>query len=350
MELRKNQIDTLLGPGMNIHRNPLNGRNFEYFSEDPCVACTMAAAQLKGMGKYGVTGTIKHFAGNNQEFKRHDANGVVSERALREIYLKGFEIAVKEGHAYSIMSTYGPINGIWTAGSYDLLTTILRKDWGYQGVVMTDWWAKMNEEGEEGSQSNTIPMVRAQNDVYMVVSDSASNSANDNTMEGLADGRLTRGQLVRNAKNICHFLMRSPVMNRFCDREFDVCEEINNPAKDAMAGNLIASQKVEKEAKLDLTKLSTQKGVRAGYLLDVSKAGSYQMIFKMHSGENPFAQLPVSIFVNGVLQQTTTFNGTDNKIIERAVTISFPESGENQLTLFFGESGVRMDEILLVQE
>ena len=81
------------------------------------------------------------------------------------------------------MSTYGPINGIWTAGNYDLLTTILRKDWGYQGVVMTDWWAKMNEEGEEGSQSNTIPMVRAQNDVYMVVSDSASNSANDNTME-----------------------------------------------------------------------------------------------------------------------------------------------------------------------
>ena len=90
--------------------------------------------------------------------------------------------------------------------------------------------------------------------------------------------------------------------------------------------------------------------MRAGYLLDVSKAGSYQMIFKMHSGENQFAQLPVSIFVNGVLQQTTTFNGTDNKIIERAVTISFPESGENQLTLFFGESGVRMDEILLVQE
>ena len=77
------------------------------------------------------------------------------------------------------MSTYGPINGIWTAGNYDLLTTILRKDWGYQGVVMTDWWAKMNEEGEEGSQSNTIPMVRAQNDVYMVVSDSASNSEND---------------------------------------------------------------------------------------------------------------------------------------------------------------------------
>ena len=103
------------------------------------------------MGKYGVTGTIKHFACNNQEFKRHDANSIVSERALREIYLRGFEIAVKQGGAYSIMSTYGPVNGLWTAGNYDLLTTILRKEWGYQGIVMTDWWAKINEEGEPGS-------------------------------------------------------------------------------------------------------------------------------------------------------------------------------------------------------
>ena len=146
----ENKIDSLLGPGINIHRNPLNGRNFEYFSEDPYLTGTMAAAQLKGMGKYGVTGTIKHFACNNQEFKRHDANAIVSERALREIYLKGFEIAVKQGGAYSIMSTYGPVNGLWTAGSYDLLTTILRKEWGYQGIVMTDWWAKINEEGESG--------------------------------------------------------------------------------------------------------------------------------------------------------------------------------------------------------
>ena len=93
-ECHKYGVHIVLGPGGNIKRNPTAGRNFEYFSEDPCVAGTMAAAQLKGMGKYGVPGTIKHFAGNNQEFKRHDANGVVSERALREIYLKGFEIAV----------------------------------------------------------------------------------------------------------------------------------------------------------------------------------------------------------------------------------------------------------------
>ncbi|MGN0156566.1 MAG: glycoside hydrolase family 3 C-terminal domain-containing protein, partial [Lachnospiraceae bacterium] len=137
-ELRENKIDTLLGPGINIHRNPLNGRNFEYFSEDPYLTGSMATAMLRGMGKYGVTGTIKHFAANNQEYRRHFVEAVVSQRALREIYLKGFEIAVKQGHAYSIMTTYGPINGIWTAGNYDLNTIILRKDWGYKGLVMTD--------------------------------------------------------------------------------------------------------------------------------------------------------------------------------------------------------------------
>ena len=202
LELRRNRVDLLLGPGMNIHRNPLNGRNFEYFSEDPYLTGKMAAAQLKGMGKAGTSGTIKHFAGNNQEFSRNLADSVISERALREIYLKGFEIAVKEGGAISIMSTYGPVNGLWTAGSYDLLTTILRKEWGFDGLVMTDWWAKMNDEGQDGDTRNTAAMVRGQNDVYMVVSDAASNSAQDNTLEGLADGRITRGELLRSAAAI----------------------------------------------------------------------------------------------------------------------------------------------------
>ena len=139
LEMIANKVDCLLGPGMNIHRHPLNGRNFEYFSEDPFLTGTIASAQLKGLHSAGVTGTIKHFCGNNQETDRHDTNAVISERALREIYLKGFEIAVKEGNADSIMTTYGPVNGVWTAANYDLTTQILRNDWGFTGFAMTDW-------------------------------------------------------------------------------------------------------------------------------------------------------------------------------------------------------------------
>ena len=128
-ELVANEVDTLLGPGINIHRYPLNGRNFEYFSEDPYVTGCFAAAVTRGIKKGGSFATVKHFAANNQETARHTVDSVVSERALREIYLKGFEIAVKEGEASSIMTSYNPINGHWTSSNYDLNTTILRGEW-----------------------------------------------------------------------------------------------------------------------------------------------------------------------------------------------------------------------------
>lgn len=345
MELRKNRIDTLLGPGINIHRSPLNGRNFEYFSEDPYLTGKMASAQLTGMAKYGVTGTIKHFACNNQEFKRHDADAVVSERAVREIYLKAFEIAVKEGGAYSIMSTYGPLNGIWTAGNYDLLTTILRKEWGYKGIVMTDWWAKINEEGGEGSQDNTVPMVRAQNDVYMVVSDSAANSAGDNTMEGLENGVLTRALLVRNAANICRFLMKSPVMGRFLDREFDVCEEKNGFSEESLAGRILQRIQVFDGCALDVSELTTRKGSAASYILDFPKKGKYRFTFKMKSEAGTLAQMPMSVFVNNHLIQTVTITGTDGKWVEKQVDADIFASLESYLKLFFGESGIEIGEI-----
>jgi beta-glucosidase len=207
-ELKENRIEVLLGPGMNIHRHPLNGRNFEYFSEDPLLTGKIAAAEMRGMRSAGVTGTLKHFAANNQETARTKCNAVVSERALREIYLKGFEIAVEESEPLCVMSTYGPVNGIWTAGNYDLLTVILRKEWGYEGLVMTDWWAQINDEGEAESTGNTTAMVRAQNDLYMVVNDAETNSNQDNTLEGLKNGKISRAELVRNAANICRVLMR----------------------------------------------------------------------------------------------------------------------------------------------
>lgn len=216
-ELWKNQIDTLLGPGMNIHRNPLNGRNFEYFSEDPLLTGKMAAAQLRGMHRYSVTGTLKHFTANNQEYQRRMCDSVVSERALREIYMKGFEIAVEEGEARSIMTTYGMVNGLYTGSNYDLLTTVLRREWGFNGMVMTDWWAELNDEGCPGTRDNLAAMISSQNDVYMVVADAKENSGRDNLEESLRSGVLDRGRLQRSVCTILRFLLRSPAMLRMLE-------------------------------------------------------------------------------------------------------------------------------------
>ena len=214
LEMRKNRIDILLGPGMNTHRNPLNGRNFEYFSEDPFLSGQMAAAQLKGLHRHGVLGAIKHFEANNQEQDRRRVNGAISQRAQREIYLKGFEIACREGGARCVMSSYGPVNGIWNSSSYDLLTTILRGDWGFRGFVMTDWWAHGNEEGEPPSKQEVAAMIRSQNDIHMVNEDAEANSNHDNLMSSLGTEKLTLGELRRSACNILRVLITLPATER----------------------------------------------------------------------------------------------------------------------------------------
>ncbi len=347
-ELRKNRIDILLGPGMNIHRHPLNGRNFEYFSEDPLLTGKMAAAQIRGMGQYQVTGALKHFAANNQEFHRSLYNSVVSERALREIYLKGYEIAVKEGGAYAIMTTYGAVNGLWTAGNYDLLTTVLRSEWGFDGLVMTDWWAMINDEGQAPAQSNLAAMVRAQNDVYMVVQDSGRNSGGDNLEACLADGTLGRADLLTCAINILKVLMRSAVMDRSLGR---ICQEEREAAQ-SMEEEETACFDLDwysLETKLELDGKDIDTGKGKAFLCGLEAGGMhlYTIRLKVKVDAPELAQVPVSIFVNGTLQGTITLNSTDGAYVEvEQISGGFTNS-HNYLRLFFAEGGAQIDTLTI---
>ncbi len=348
-ELRKNRIDTLLGPGINIHRNPLNGRNFEYFSEDPLVTGLMASAQLSGLHEYGVTGTIKHFAGNNQEKRRRFIDSVISERALREIYLKGFEIAVKEGGAFSIMTTYGALNGLWTAGNFDLNTTILRDTWGFRGIVMTDWWAAINDEGCSEDVKNTSAMVRAQNDLYMVVTDSEGNSMGDNLAEGLSSGKISRGHLLRSAINILIVVMKLPVMDRFLDRiseeeksAFAAMAEDEKPAFD------LEFVPIGKEAVIATDVTDTDRGVTKIFGITVDP-GSYRLSMKVRINASAIAQVPVSFSINTRLIGTVTMNGTDGAEVTVEQDLGFLLNSNNVLKLFFAQGGMQISEIRITQ-
>lgn len=342
LEMHTNQVDCLLGPGMNIHRHPLNGRNFEYFSEDPYLTGEMASAELAGLHSTGAEGTIKHFCGNNRETRRHFLDSVISERALREIYLRGFENAVKKGGAKSVMTTYGQVNGVWTAGNYDLVTGILRDDWGFDGFTMTDWWANINRRGKAPDKSDFAAMAMAQNDVYMVTADGAA--CNDNTLDSLKSGELTRGELQRNAMNILRFLTTTHAMKRVmgCDDETEI---INRPAD---AGDVdstdIEFHDIDEDLTLDLTGITTEKGSSYAFGLNVSKPGVYKVTLTASSTLSELAQTSVSIFALGSPCGMFTFNGTGGAPVSQTKDVKFL-SNFMSIRLYFGGSGLKTQSI-----
>ena len=353
LELRKFRIDALLGPGMNIHRSPLNGRNFEYFSEDPFLTGKLVSAQLRGLHKYGVTGVIKHFAGNTQETNRHNVNNVVSERALREIYLKGFEIAVREGNARAVMSTYGPVNGIWTSSSYDLLTTILRGEWGFDGIVMTDWWAMGNDEANaEGSYSNVAAQVRAQNDLNMVNSNAEENSNKDNLDDAIEKGLVTRDELARCAENILRFLLKTPAFEHLNGKESPLDKELKAAMDDddASLQEMIKVKFDKKELSLDTKLINTEKGETTVFLLSTPTKCEMEMEITLKAENQPdVAQLPLSIFQDRQLLQTITLTGMDKKFKTFQVKLAPSFLGNFYLKFYFAQTGLVVDSVKVIK-
>lgn len=341
LEMAANKVDCLLGPGMNIHRHPLNGRNFEYFSEDPFLTGKMAAAELKGMAGAGVTGTIKHFCANNRETNRHFIDSVVSERAIREIYLKGFEIAVKEGGASSVMTTYGRVNGLWTAGNFDLNTVILREEWGFKGFTMTDWWANINVRGKEPGKTDFAAMARAQNDVYMVCPDGEKND--DNTIAALENGGIERCELQRNAANICGFLLHTNALKRV-EGIGDTVKVINREDEEQEDDKPVQFYKVDRDITLDLSDVDTKKGTSYSFALDLSNFDIYRVIVTASSTQSELAQIPMTLFSMGTAVGTFTFNGTGGKAVSmEKETPMF--SRFTTFRIYFAQNGLELHSI-----
>lgn len=330
-EAKLNNVDIWLAPGMNIHRNPLCGRNFEYYSEDPLIAGKMAAAITKGVQSQKVGVTLKHFAANDKEVNRSNSDSRISERALREIYLKGFEIAVKESAPWCIMSSYNLINGTETAESQDLLTNILRGEWGYKGIVMTDW----------GNNSIDYKEVKAGNDVKMPTGNSA------NIMNALATGVVTRGELERNIKSVLNMIMKT---NVFRDKVlhptvYKISQKENTRIK--AADHAWSSSEIGAETCEDIgggiNPTYTNKDEWLSYNINVQRSGTYNFYPRVACvAVNAAFDIYVDNELAGSLVQKTSTGGWQSWATASPVQIKLPE-GQHTLKLKFTASGMNIN-------
>ena len=327
MEIYAYKVDALLGPGINIHRLPLCGRNFEYLSEDPYLTGVIANGMCRGLKNAGISATIKHFAVNNKEFNRVKVNTVVSERALREIYLKAFEMIVKDNNTKMLMTAYNQLNGAFCSANYELNTTVLRDEWHYDGLVMSDWWAKTCFKDGDAAADRYL-QIDAQNDVYMVNADSEKVAAE--IMQALSDGKTSRSELLRNAVNILNVIMTTPTFERFIDGE-DMVNEAADIEKMSLSESF-CDVKPNKE-----------------YNVNTDEGKMYAVRAEVSSQQQELVQIPIKVYVNGNSAALIMAQGTGG---EKKTFIAdfYMMKGENKVSFDFTEESATVSKIDLFSE
>ena len=324
VEMSAYEIDVILGPGINIHRNPLNGRNFEYFSEDPYLAGSMAVAISLGLKKAGVYCTVKHYMANSQEWKRHSSDSVMSERAAREIYARPFEIAVKQGECKAIMTAYNIVNSHHAASNFDMTKVLLRDEWKYDGFVMTDWWAWITDYEGNRNMKDVASMVKSVNDIYMVVPN--AKTYDDTILASLESGYLKRAELQRCAKNLCNFVMYTHAYERFRENGFSY--ELANMDTSGL-DTVYCFENVE---------------LNAPIAFEVGKSGRYIIELEISSELSALAQIAVIARIKGTGDCAFVTHGTDggSGVTKSAISLM---KGQTEVTFTCKSSSLKINKV-----